>query len=75
MCIYRNFLLHNLYFLLGLRKNIEMAGYFSNKVVAVTGGTDGIGKALVELLLSQGGGIMINCTIFKPNMLLPPFIR
>jgi short-subunit dehydrogenase len=57
MCIYRNFLLHNLYFLLGLRKNIEMAGYFSNKVVAVTGGTDGIGKALVELLLSQGARV------------------
>ena len=34
-----------------------MAGYFSNKVVAVTGGTDGIGKPLVELLLSQGARV------------------
>src|SRR5215211_6633217 len=31
-----------------------MAGYFTNKVVAVTGGTDGIGKALVDLFLSEG---------------------
>jgi short-subunit dehydrogenase len=34
-----------------------MAGYFTNKVVAVTGGTDGIGKALVDLLLSQGAKV------------------
>src|SRR6476620_2284372 len=34
-----------------------MAGYFSNKVVVVTGGTDGIGKALVDLLLSQGAKV------------------
>src|SRR5215211_793557 len=34
-----------------------MAGYFSNKVVAVTGGTDGIGRALVDLLLSQGAKV------------------
>ena len=34
-----------------------MTGYFSNKVVAVTGGTDGIGKALVDRLLSQGAKV------------------
>lgn len=34
-----------------------MTGYFSDKVVAVTGGTDGIGKALVDLLLSQGAKV------------------
>lgn len=34
-----------------------MDGYFSNKVVAVTGGTDGIGKALVDLLLSLGAKV------------------
>jgi short-subunit dehydrogenase len=34
-----------------------MAGYFTNKVVAVTGGTDGIGKALVELFLSMGAKV------------------
>src|SRR5215203_4030669 len=34
-----------------------MANQFSDKVVAVTGGTDGIGKALVEAFLSQGAKV------------------
>ncbi|HEV7622212.1 MAG TPA: SDR family oxidoreductase [Flavisolibacter sp.] len=34
-----------------------MAGYFENKVVVVTGGTDGIGKALVDNLLTQGAKV------------------
>jgi len=34
-----------------------MPDYFKNKVVAVTGGTDGIGKALVDLLLSKGAKV------------------
>ncbi|HEX6334141.1 MAG TPA: SDR family oxidoreductase [Flavisolibacter sp.] len=34
-----------------------MSGYFQNKVVAVTGGTDGIGKALVDFLLEQGARV------------------
>ena len=34
-----------------------MSSFFENKVVVVTGGTDGIGKALVESLLSSGAKV------------------
>lgn len=34
-----------------------MAHFFSNKVVVVTGGTDGIGKGLVDTLLAQGAKV------------------
>lgn len=34
-----------------------MSSFFQNKVVAVTGGSDGIGRALVSLLLSQGAKV------------------
>jgi short-subunit dehydrogenase len=34
-----------------------MSTYFKNKVVAVTGGSDGIGKALVNLLIDMGAKV------------------
>ena len=34
-----------------------MSTYFKDKVVIVTGGTDGIGKALVEELLTSGAKV------------------
>ena len=34
-----------------------MSTFFTNKVVAVTGGSDGIGKALVDLLIEKGAKV------------------
>lgn len=35
----------------------ELTGMFTNKVVAITGGTDGIGKALVQQFLQSGAKV------------------
>src|SRR5688500_20161388 len=34
-----------------------MSDFFNNKIVAVTGGSEGIGKALVDLLLMKGAKV------------------
>jgi short-subunit dehydrogenase len=34
-----------------------MSNFFNNKVVAITGGSDGIGKALIDLLLPMGARV------------------
>src|SRR3954467_10327079 len=36
---------------------LHMAGYFENKVVVVTGGTDGIGRALIDQLMPMGAKV------------------
>src|SRR6476620_7396611 len=36
---------------------MRMHDFFKNKVVAITGGSDGIGRALIELLLPMGAKI------------------
>ena len=51
-----------------------MSAYFKDKVVIVTGGTDGIGKALVDALISKAlrlppaAAILINFTNCIQNM-------
>ena len=34
-----------------------MSSFFNNKVVAITGGTDGIGKALVDVMIKNGAKV------------------
>ena len=58
-----------------------MPTYFKDKVVIVTGGTDGVGKALVEELIKEGAKvttvaeIMTSFTIYKRNIPQPLCIQ
>lgn len=56
-----------------------MSSFFSNKVVAITGGTDGIGKALVDAMIKAGARVatcarhhdkIYNLQVEYPNVLL-----
>ena len=46
------------FFKVGLSSIIQyMSSFYKDKVVVVTGGTDGIGKAIVELLIDAGAKV------------------
>ena len=45
-----------------------MAGRLANKVVIVTGSTQGIGKAIARLFVGEGARVVLNSAIFQRDL-------
>ena len=54
---YGGFFTHILKYVCNHKQSSKMSTYFKDKFVIVTGGTDGIGKALVEELIKEGAKV------------------
>ncbi len=63
------FILYTSYPFLFLPKYFDMSNFFNGKVIAITGGSDGIGKALIDALIPLGAKVA-TCGRSKEKLLL-----